>query len=609
LSWGPALTCLLLVVALALPAVAESAGFRVGELDLERKRAFDLGVTDYDGDGRLDLYTTNHMFRESLLRARGNGFVDAYESSGLAPNPAIPGIEDLVRKPRIDAPGLYLFMRAGDRRPHIRIATNRLREIPGIEDRRARGRISVIYPKVKVRRASNAKVEVRRVSRTRSVIDFEARGNARIVLRPNHIDLPFKVSIAGPLPVERIFLGSRAVPAAERSFSIALGDRHGIAWGDYNRDGLNDALLTSGGLSGRARSLPRARSDELLLSDGERLVEATGSGIRKGSCRGREAATIDFDRDGILDLFIGCRRGRPRLFRGRGDGSFDEVRRGMRPLGNSGTASRWVDLDNDGRPELLQAGQAYLRVWSVDRRGRARLRQRVETRNSNKNVDAIAPGDFDNDGDLDLFVAGPTGNTLLVNRRGGALRRRNPAAVGLPARTGVAAAWVDYDNDARLDLFTVPDGLFRGVGGRFRRTGKLQSTDTPRFARGTWFDADTDGRRDLALLVERGRGLFPLANLIRNRTSPANHWLEIDLVGSRGNRQAVGARVRLEAGGRKLTQWVGQNDGSRFGQGHYRLYFGLGRLRRAENVTVFWPDGKRTRLGTVRADRLRVVER
>jgi hypothetical protein len=600
----------MLAVLLASPvSPARAAGFRTEPLEVERKRAFDLGVVDHNGDSRLDLYTTNHMFRDSLLQASDEGYIDAYNSSGFAPNPELPGIEDLVRRPTIDEPGLYLFMRAGDRRPHIRIATKNLALIPGLEGGTASGRISVIYPKVKVRRQINASVQVRRVSRTRTAIDFEANANARIVLRPNHIDLPFEVKIDGPLPPERIYLGPRAVPASERRFQITLGDRHGVAWGDYDGNGATDAMITNGGLSGRARSLPRARNDELLLRDGERLVDATeASGVRKGSCRGREAASVDYDSDGILDLFLGCRGGRPRLFSGRGDGTFDEVRGGMRPLGNSGTASRWVDLDADGRPELLQAGQAYLRVWSVDRSGRARLRQRIETRNSNKNVEAIAPGDFDNDGDLDLFVAGPTGNTLLVNRGDRRLRARNPAAVGLPAQSGVGASWVDYDNDSRLDLFTAPDGLFRNRGARFRRTGKLRINDSPRFARGTWFDGDGDGRRDLALLVERGRGLFPLASLTRNRSGAKNHWLELDLVGPQGNREAVGARVELRVGKRRLTQWVGQNDGSRFGQGHYRLYFGLGRFERARRVTVHWPNGGRTQLGTIGADRLRTIE-
>ncbi len=603
----------LLVSALLVPAGAEAARFSSEPLELEPKRAFDLGVVDHNGDGLLDIYTTNHMFRDSLLEAvkPGQGYADVYESSGFAPNPEVPGIEDLTREPAIDAPGLYIHMSAADRRPHIKISAKELALVPGLEEEgKVSGRISVIYPKVKIRRQSNASVDVRRVSSTRTVIDFEASSNARIVLRPNHIDLPFQVRIEGPLPPERIYLGARAVPADARSFEIALGDRHGVAWADYDADAATDALLTHGGLSGNARDLPRARNDELLLREGGRLTERTdAAGIRKGSCRGREAAAVDYNSDGVLDLFVGCRGGRPLMFTGLGDGTFDEVGRGLRRLGRSGTANRWADLDGDGRPELLQAGQAYLRVWSLGGGGRARLRQELETRNSNKNVEAIAPGDLDNDGDLDLFIAGPTGNTLLVNRGDGGLQVRNPGAVGLPARSGVAASWVDYDNDSRLDLWTAPDGLFRNRGARFQRTGELRMSQPPRLARGTWFDGDLDGRRDLALLAERAGGLFSAISLERNETAGAGHWLQLDLVGARGNREAVGARVELRAGKRRLTQWVGQNDGSRYGQGHYRLYFGLGRFDRAREVTVHWPDGKRTRLGTVSADRLRTIER
>ncbi len=585
------------------------SGFRAGELGVEAKRAFDLGVVDYDGDGILDVFTTNHMFRDSLLRGTGKGrFTDVFHEAGMAPTAAVPGFEDLGKVPEFDEPGIYIYMKANKKRPNIRIRTNDLSSVPGI-DGRVEGKISVVFPRVKVKQRSRADVEVRTVAETRTEIDFTARDNARIVLRAHHIDLPFKIEVDKPMPLESVYLGSLAVEPAQRATAVSLGDRHGIAWADFDRDGGTDAFITSGGLSGNINRYRGVLSDELLLSGRDGLVNRTpGSGLKKGNCRGRESLPLDYNRDGRYDLFIGCRDNRPEFYKGRGDGSFKDISNRVRRLGRGGTAYRFVDLDNNGRPELIEGRKEQLRVWRVKGSGRLALSQAVTARNSNKNVDEIAPGDFDNDGDLDLFVASSSDNTLLVNR-GGRLDARHPASAGLPANHSFSASWVDFNNDSKLDLHTLPQGLYKGSGKRFRKTGLARTAKGLRFGRASWFDADGDGRRDLALIAQRGTNPFPNVKFSVNDRSRAQRWLELDLLGPQGNRQALGARVSLKAGKRKLHQWVGQNDGARYGQGHYRLYFGLGKKRVAKQVKVIWSDGKRTKLGKVGSNQLLRIRR
>ena len=86
-----------------------------------------------------------------------------------------------------------------------------------------------------------------------------------------------------------------------------------------------------------------------------------------------------------------------------------------------------------------------------------------------------------------------------------------------------------------------------------------------------------------------------------------NNWLQVDLAGAPGDPQGVGGRVRIEAAGREQTAWVGEADGARFSQGHYRLYFGLGDATAVKRLTVRWPGGGRTRLSGVAANQRLVV--
>jgi hypothetical protein len=206
------------------------------------------------------------------------------------------------------------------------------------------------------------------------------------------------------------------------------------------------------------------------------------------------------------------------------------------------------------------------------------------------------------------MTTGKRGVSLFANRRGRLRPVRSP--LGLP-RNAAAASFVDYDNDGRLDVSLAPQGLYRWDRrrGRFRRTGALTMKRTG-YAIVEWMDYDNDGRRD-PLIAASAREFAPSAHVIRKRNlTRAGHWLEVDLTGSRRNREAIGASVRAKLrGGRTLTQWVGQNDDARHSQGHYRLYFGLGRARVVKRLIVRWPGPGETRLRKVGADRLLRISR
>jgi enediyne biosynthesis protein E4 len=148
------------------------------------------------------------------------------------------------------------------------------------------------------------------------------------------------------------------------------------------------------------------------------------------------------------------------------------------------------------------------------------------------------------------------------------------------------------------------DVLFRNNGdGTFTDVAFVNAADRIEDGRGLSIaDLDRDGELDLVL-----RNYHQPAQVLRNQGGP-NHWLQLVLVGSRSNRDAVGARVRVSAGGRWQTREV--HAGSAYlSQQSLVQHFGLGGARQADALEVTWPSGAQTTLGALPGDRRwRVVE-
>lgn len=192
---------------------------------------------------------------------------------------------------------------------------------------------------------------------------------------------------------------------------------------------------------------------------------------------------------------------------------------------------------------------------------------------------SVVAADFDNDMDLDLYVERSTqssnlDNVMLENLGGGKFASV-PAGVaaGSPDGIGDSVATLDYDRDGRVDLV-----LVNGLGSAFR----LPSSP------GAFAD---DGQ----------------TQLLRNVTTNANHWLGIQLVGTASNRDGIGARIEVIAGGVKQVREHGGGM-HRHAQNH-GIHFGLGPNAAAKHVIVDWPSGQRTVVRGVAADQyLTIVE-
>ena len=587
-----------LLMAAAAPVAAAERWGAPGEAEVPTFRMFDLGVTDADDDGFLDVFTTNHKFHSGLLRNDGLGnFIDITNSVGLSQTPDYPGLE-YMRKPRIETPGAYIY------------ATDSFKEnLPGVvhirtEQVTASGRLTFGAEYIEVRRARGASVEVGTSAQGQPTVDFTAPPGANISISVVHIDLPISASFDEPHNPQRIRVGTFGVRSETSSFVMTMLDRHGYAFADLHGDRRTDLFAVSGGLGGGIR-LPGyagAVQDELLVQQGDGYVNFTpGSGLTKGMCRGRQAAAVDIDDNGRLDLFQACEDDLPKVYLQRTRGRFTSVE----PPASIATTYRWINLGRGRRPELLAAEPEGIRIYAYTEEGWER-QQTITGNARNGKVVQFAVDDYNSDGEIDVLAVAPSGNTLLKNRRA----RLRPVPLedfGVP-RKSYAASFVDYDNDGRVDLHTVPQGLLQRVQGHgFEPTGTLTVNREIGAAITAWFDSDNDGLRD-PMTATGGSQLARSMRVDRWRNrGPGGHWLEVELDGIPGNFEAIGSRVAIQARDRRQYGWVGESDDSRHSQGHYRLYFGLGKAERVRKLRIRWPDGAKTSLTDVETDQILTV--
>jgi hypothetical protein len=317
------------------------------------------------------------------------------------------------------------------------------------------------------------------------------------------------------------------------------------------------------------------------------VTEKSGIGAYVGRTMGVTAA--DFDNDGWDDIYVANDRTENFLFHNKHDGTFEEI------ANETGTA-------------FGQNGEATSSMGPV-------------------------AADFEGRGVLDLWVTDGSYNRFLRNigapENGSPVAQPDSAKAGFEdegASNGISqtdaqyVSWgsgvYDFDNDGQLDVLVFHGGLihlipqehtlFRGLGnGQFkdvsRETGPVLSDRT--VARGACFaDYDNDGKMD-AYVVNLGAE----GKLLHNVSTNTGHWIDVKLVGTKSNRDGIGARVEVIAGGRRWTAervassgYLSQNDG--------RLHFGLGAAATIDKLIVHWPSGRQQTIDNVTVDRVLTVE-
>ena len=426
----------------------------------------------------------------------------------------------------------------------------------------------------------------------------------------------------------------------------------GVCVADYDNDGFDDLYVT-------------AFTANVLWSNqgGRRFVATTQAADPRWSTG---CAFGDFDRDGFVDLYVSnyvrhetgktpsrtsgaCRflnievacgprplPGAPdRLYRNTGKGTFVDVTRqaGIADPGAYGFAALFTDLDDDGWPDVYVANDSMANLFFRNKRDGTFSEEALAsglavTADAREQAGMGADvGDYDGDGRLDLVKTNFSQDyTSLYHNDGGGLFSDVSFRSGLAATLGPYLGWgvglVDLDNDGLLDLFIANGHIYPNIAATgtstfqqrnqvFRNAGRGRfehvTSDVggpllvEKSYRGAAFgDYDDDGDTDVLVSVLDGGPV-----LLRNESArgASGHWITLRLEGTASNRSAVGAKVTVEAGGRRQVSEV-RSGGSYVSQNDLRVRMGLGAATSVERLTIRWPNGKVETLSTpLAADR------
>ena len=437
----------------------------------------------------------------------------------------------------------------------------------------------------------------------------------------------------------------------------------GITAADYDGDDDVDLYFTAVG------------RNHLFRNEGGRFADVTAAaGVGGADDDWSTAATFfDADGDGDLDLFVGnyvewsrdidlrldyrlTGVGRaygpplnysgtyPRLYRNRGDGTFEDVsgETGIRidnpatglPVAKSLGLSP-VDVDRDGALDLLVANDT-VRNFYLRNRGDGTFEEIGEVAGLAYDRNGSATGAmgcdagfYRNDDDLGFLIGNFANEMTSVYVAQGSpgffADEAIPDGIGAPTRQALTfgVSLLDYDLDGRLDMVQANGHLEESIADvdpsqSYEQSAQLFWNAGPDAARGfvevtaeaagdlarpivgrgsAYADIDADGDLDLLLTQTGGAPL-----LLRNDQQLGHHWLRVRLIGPPGNRDAIGAEIRLTAGGVTQTRIVTPTR-SYLSQSELAATFGLGESTSVERIVVHWPDGVEVEVSAPEIDR------
>jgi hypothetical protein len=426
--------------------------------------------------------------------------------------------------------------------------------------------------------------------------------------------------------------------------------------GDYDNDGRDDLFVTYWGQNRLFHNRGDGRFEDVTA----------GAGLKTAKPRwGAGCAFLDYDRDGRLDLFAAnyidfdlastpvpesglCRYkgipvacgppglpgGKNVLYHNAGDGTFEDVseRAGItRASGTYGLGVSTLDFNGDGWIDLYVANDSNPSALYLNN-GDGTFKDIAVAAGCAYSQDGkpqagmgVAVGDYDRNGTVDLFktnFAGDTSTLYANDGKGSCEDRTFAGGIGLNTRwLGWGVGVLDLDNDGWLDLFVVNGHVYpevqrvqteagykqRKIVYRNLANGRFQDVSerlgppvtTPAAGRGAAFaDLDNDGDTDVVV-----NNVHAEPDLFRLDSQPGAHWITLKLIGTRSNRSAIGARVRLFSSDGVQLQEV-RGGGSYYSQNDLRVHFGLGRSAVMDRIEIRWPNGLEEQWKSLEVDRI-----
>ncbi len=441
----------------------------------------------------------------------------------------------------------------------------------------------------------------------------------------------------------------------ERAGLKGEGYSMGVAAADFDNDGWTDLYVT-----GVNRNILYRNNGDGTFTDVTEQAGVSGTDGNGKKLWSVGAAWFDYDNDGLLDLFVtnyldwslaisklcgnegerlSCSpslySGLPNLlYHNNGDGTFTEVSgpTGIRDHIGKGMSVAVADFDDDGFMDVFVTNDQSRNFLLKNIEGRKFVEIGVETgvAYTEDGLPVSSMGvdfrDLNDDGRPDLIVTALGGETfpLYLNAANGLFESSTyPSGLGFQTlrMSGWGVGAYDFDNDGHKDLLTAnshvsenvdfygrdryrqANAVFRNLGnGRFENVtpqagSALQSAAAHRGC--AFGDLNNDGRIDVIVSA-----IGEPAKVLHNVGSPENHWILIQLQGSKSNRDGIGAKIKItsESGQvqyNHVTTAVGYASAS-----DKRVHFGLGAARRIREIEIRWPSGHTQTLRNIAADQI-----